>query len=405
MRLDFEPKGDALGRYYTDPAVGQVFISLFDRCQASSILDLGSGAGSLTFAAARRWIDARIQTVDVDLGAEEHIRIGMASYGHLYHNHLVADVLDENLPEIFGGKRFDLAVCNPPYTRIKWREGFSRILAEAGMEGLRTLSPWTLSSDIMFIAQILRLAEPGAEVGVIVPDGLISAKRHRAVRQALLERVRVMRVVQLPRRSFRGTEAQAHVIVFRNERGRGESIEISNLDTDGVSYPISVAKDDACIRMDYGYHRSTKGHLRNAFSLRSIGAEIIRGSLSSAEARQCYEPVFHTSSFNQPSAFDYRLDGSSLTPDRPGRRIAQSGDILLARVDRELQKKICVVRQGQAVLTDCIYRIRVPANWRDSVIRGLLSDAGQAALVGAARGVGARMLSKEDLLDLEIVTP
>lgn len=405
MRQELELRGDPLGRFYTDPAIGQVFVSLFDRRQASSILDLGSGGGSLTVAAARRWTDARIQTVDVDLGAEEHIRSGMASAGHAHHDHLVADVLDENLPEMVGGPRFDLAVCNPPYAKIKWRDGFSRILAEAGMEGLQTLPPPALSSDIMFIAQILRLAEPGAEVGVIVPDGLVSARRHLAVRQALLERVRVMRVVQLPRRSFRGTEAQAHVIVFRNERGRGEPVEISHLDADGVSSPIVVGNEDAGIRMNHGYYQSVTGTLRKGFSLRGIGAEIIRGSLSSAQARACREPVFHTSSFNQQSTFDYRLNGAGVASDRPGRRIAEPGDILLARVDRNLHRKICVVSQGQAILSDCIYRIRVPANWRNTVVRGFLSDAGQAALIGATRGVGARMLSKEDLLDLEFETP
>ena len=398
-------RGDPLGRYYTDFAVGQVFVSLFDRHKASSILDLGSGGGSLTLAAARRWMDARIQTVDVDLRAEEHIRSGMASAGHLHHDHLVADVLDENLPEMVGGPRFDLAVCNPPYTRIKWRDGFARILAEAGMEGLRALPPKALSSDIMFIAQILRLAEPGAEVGVIVPDGLVSARPYRAVREALLQRVRVMRVVQLPRRSFRGTEAQAHVIVFRNERGRGEPVEISHLDADGVSSPIVVGHEDARIRMNHGYYLSATRTSKKGFSLRGIGAEITRGSLSSAEARACTEPVFHTSSFHQESSFEYRLDGTSVASDRPGRRLAQPGDILLARVDRNLHRKICLVERGQAVLTDCIYRIRVPAAWRSTVVRGLLSDSGQAALIGATRGVGARMLSKEDLLDLEILTP
>jgi type I restriction enzyme M protein len=405
MRQELQLNGDPLGRFYTDPAIGQIFVSLFDRRQATSILDLGSGGGSLTFAAARRWIEARIQTVDVDLGAEEHIRTGMASAGHIQHDHLVADVLDENLPEMVGGPRFDLAVCNPPYTRIKWREGFNRILAEAGMDELKALPPGALSSEIMFIAQILRLAEVGAEVGVIVPDGLISARPYRKVRQALLERVRVIRVVQLPRGSFRGTEAQAHVIVFRNERSRGEPVEISRLDANGVSSPILVGNDDARLRMNYGYYLSATTKPERGLSLRSLGAEVTRGSLSSAEARECREPFFHTSSFNQPSAFNYRLEGSRIAADRPGKRIAQPGDILLARVDRNLHRKICMVSQGQAVLTDCIYRIRVPATWRDAVMRGFLSQVGQAALIGATRGVGARMLSRDDLLDLEIVAP
>ncbi|MER8555888.1 MULTISPECIES: N-6 DNA methylase [unclassified Mesorhizobium] len=394
-------RGDPLGRFYTDPLIGQAFVSLFDRRHATSILDLGSGSGSLTVAAAQRWASARIQTIDLDLDAEKYIRLGMASAGHQAHEHLVADVLDEDLPEKVGQSRFDLAVCNPPYTRVRWRKGFARILADAGMDHLHAVPPTALGSDIMFVAQILRLAEPGAEIGVIVPDGLVSARRSLAVRQALLERLRVMRIVQLPRGSFRGTEAQAHVIVFRNERGRGDPVEISNIGIDGISSPILVRAEDAAFRMDFSFYKSTK-IVRRGFTLRAIQAEIVRGSLSSAAARACGEPVFHTTGFDQTSPFTYRLSGQSLGADRPGKRIAEPGDILLARVDRELQRKICVVARGRALLTDCIYRIRVPATWRDTVVRSLLSEGGQAALLGVSRGVGARMLNREDLLDLEI---
>ena len=85
MLQGFRTGSDPLGRYYTDPVIGKVFVSMFDRRHVSAILDLGSGSGSLTIAAARRWADAHIQTVDIDLGAEEHIRLGMASAGHQAH--------------------------------------------------------------------------------------------------------------------------------------------------------------------------------------------------------------------------------------------------------------------------------------------------------------------------------
>ena len=396
-------KRDPLARYYTDPTIGQVFVSLFDRGNANSILDLGSGGGSLTIAAAHRWANARIQTIDLDLDAEAQIRTSMASAGHNAHEHLVADVLDEELPNKVGGSRFDLAVCNPPYMRIRWREGFTRILADAGMQSLHAIPPAALTSDIMFVAQILRLAEPGAEIGVIVPDGLVSARRSRAVRQALLERVRVMRVVQLPRGSFLGTEAQAHIIVFRNERGRGEPVEISNFDIDGISAPVAVDKQAAESRMDFSFYQ-TGIRSRRGFNLRALGAEIIRGSLSTVEARACGEPVFHTDQFDSAVALSHRLPEQPVCKDRPGRRVAEPGDILLARVDRDLQRKICVIVRGRAVLTDCVYRVRVPATWRDVVARALLSESGQAALLRASRGVGARMLNKQDLLDMEIET-
>lgn len=393
---------DPLGRYYTDPSVGRFFVSLFDRRHASSILDLGSGNGSLSVAAAQRWASARIQSVDIDHGAAEHILQGMASAGHQEHAHLIADALDENLPEMFGNSRFDLAVCNPPYSRIRWREGFARILSESGFDDLHALPADTLPSDIVFVAQILRLAEPGAEIGVIVPDGLVSGRRSRVVRRALLSRVRIVRVVQLPRGSFRGTEAQAHVIVFRNEVGQGEPIEISLMEPSGITPPLKITYSEAEVRMDYRYYGSRNQGGGKHFTLRGLGAEIVRGTLSSSEARTSPHPIFHTTCYGQPNPLAYQLSHQYLGLDRSGYRVAEPGDILLARVDRDLHRKVCLISEGRSVLTDCIFRVRVSASWRETVARALQSASGQAALIRASRGVGARMLNKEDLLDLEV---
>lgn len=395
---------DPLDRYYTDPAVGRFFVSLLDRKQPSAILDLGSGGGSLSLAVARRWTGARILTVDVDHASIEPIRIGMASTGHERHEHLVADALDENLPELVSGTRFDVAVCNPPYARARWRNGFERILKEAGLCELQSVPRQALNSDILFVAQILRLAQIGAEIGLIVPDGLASGRRSRPIRTALLRRTRIMRIVQLPRGSFRGTDAQAHIIVLRNEPGTGQDIEISRISDSGLAAPLRISVAEAEHRMDYSWYEPRLGGRGLPFTLRSIGAQIIRGNLSSAEAKSCPDPVFHTTDYRQSAQFAYSLSHGFSGPDRPGRRVAEPGDILLARVDRELHRKVCLVSEGRAVLTDCIFAIRVPAIWRHTVLRALLSPRGQAGLIRASRGVGARMLGKEDLLDLELET-
>jgi type I restriction enzyme M protein len=395
---------DPLDRYYTDPAVGRLFVDLLDRRQPSAILDLGSGGGSLSLAVARRWAGARILTVDVDHGSVESIRRGMASAGHELHEHLVADALDENLPELVSGARFDVAVCNPPYARTRWRTGFERILKEAGLCELQAIPRQALTSDILFVAQILRMAEAGAEIGIIIPDGLASGRRSRPIRSALLRRTCVTRIVQLPRGSFRGTDAQAHIVVLRNERGNGLEIEISRISASGPVAPLRISVADAEHRMDYSWYEPRLGGSGRTFTLRAIGAQILRGNLSSSEARSCPDPVFHTTDYRQPDSFAYSLSPSFSGADRPGCRVAEPGDILLARVDRELHRKACLVTEGRAVLTDCIFAIRVPAMWRHTVLRAFLSPRGQAALIRASRGVGARMLGKEDLLDLELET-
>lgn len=83
-------------------------------------------------------------------------------------------------------------------------------------------------------------------------------------------------------------------------------------------------------------------------------------------------------------------------------RIAEPGDILVARVDRALHEKVCFVASGRAAITDCVYRVRVLPEWRPRVLAALTSPAGRQALSALARGVGPRMLNREDLLDLPL---
>jgi len=395
-------KGDSLGRYYTGMEVSQIFVNLFKTVHATSILDLGSGGGALSLAAARRWFGARIQTVDVDPSAQR-LRTEISPSGNGGHEHLVADALGENLEELVGGARFDLGLCNPPYTRIPWRQNFSRILADASLDDLALKNNGGISSDILFIAQLLRLTRPGAEIGVIVPDGTVSGSRSEAVRKALLKRVSIRQVVQLPRGSFHDTEAQAYALFFRNEPGNGEEIEIRELGKGELCPPKWISHSQAALRMDYKYYRFPEDPSAG-FTLRNIQADIARGGISSSQAPNCGYPVFHTCNFIQPDPLAYRLPGNQPCQFRPGWRIAGPGDILLARVDRKLHRKICLVSAGHALITDLIYRIRVPGVWQRKVVEAFLSEEGQTALMRASRGVGARMLNKEDLLDITLKT-
>ena len=64
-----------------------------------------------------------------------------------------------------------------------------------------------------------------------------------------------------------------------------------------------------------------------------------------------------------------------------------------------------MVAGGRAAVTDCIYRVRVPAEVRMSVFDALRSPAGMASLLAVTKGVSARLLGKADLLDLRLQLP
>jgi type I restriction enzyme M protein len=76
---------------------------------------------------------------------------------------------------------------------------------------------------------------------------------------------------------------------------------------------------------------------------------------------------------------------------------------LVARVGRTAPDKVIGVGKGGVAYTDCLYRIRVPAEWRQCVLANLTSAAGRAWLEQHGYGVAARQLTRSDLLNLPLV--
>lgn len=395
---------DPLARFYTRPAVGDVLVTLMGEITPRRILDLGAGGGALSRAARLRWTNSDITTVDVDeaIAPDAFSTIGLAGPG--LHRHVVADVLDADLPdrlgEVAGG--FDAALCNPPYIVPRWQPSFARILEEAGLDGLFH-TKHEPSAEAIFIAQNLRLTRDGAQIGLIVPDGLVTGRRFRAFRRAILQNHTVQSVVQLPRGSFRRTDAQAFILVIAKGVLSQEGIALHRMGAEGsLSEPICVTRDQAEERLDYGHHVLFQHPANPSSTLADLGAEVRRGSLETPQARTTHLPVFHTTDFPAERS-DTGLALADCNPETFGNLIvAEPGDILIARVDRSLHRKVVQVGSGRAALTSCVYRVRVAQDVRAAVFASLTSPQGCARLASTARGVGPRMLGKEDLLRMPL---
>jgi len=81
-------------------------------------------------------------------------------------------------------------------------------------------------------------------------------------------------------------------------------------------------------------------------------------------------------------------------------KIAKAGDILIARIGRNLHEKVCLLPRGTCVISDCIFAVRSAPEHRDALLTYLLSNDGKAALKAASHGVGAKYLSRSDVLGL-----
>lgn len=401
---------DPWGRYYTSPDVSRSLVECIEVGKPKLVVELGSGLGSLCLAAADRWSEAQLVTVDVDSQTQESLNPRL-----LRHSHFIHDALDEKLSDKIGLKlgTADVAVCNPPYIRPRWRSDFGKILEDAGLSGTLT-SIHDAGADLLFLAQNLRLLRRNGKLGLILPDGLVTAERFRGVRHALLRQHMIEQVIQLPRRVFKDTEAQTYLVVLSKMSGETQHVTLRQMKHDGnVSDSVEVPQDLAAKRLDYSYHarqriQSSSNSLK-AISVGEVVAEVIRGTICSSAIAQFPVRVFHLTDFSQPSDEQivrivpkhFTLGKRAAKIAMNNARLAQPGDILLARVGRKLENRLALVVHGPCVISDCIFALRTSDEYRERLYQFFDSEMGRNALAASARGVAARFISKSDLSEIQ----
>lgn len=400
---------DHLGRYYTHSSVSQLLVGLLPAGSPLSVLDLGAGEGSLSIAASSKWTDAELITIDVDHAASEVLsrRLVEGKFQGRHH-HLPNDALSVDLRSLLTERKINppsIAVCNPPFLVPRWRKGYGQILEDAGFSGAL---PAITSTDaaVIFLAQNLRLLASGGTLGIIVPDSLMCAEKYRGFRATLMDKYEILQAIRLPRGSFVGTDALAHILVITNRRPTVTSVRLSCLSTaNGLSRQIYVDRDQAIKRLDYTFHQALTGVEPSATRLLDITLDLRRGNLNSAQVRNSPAFILHTTDINDDMSgkwinFERHVNLSSIKPENTS--IAEPGDILIARVGRNAAKKVIGVAYGSVPLSDCLYRLRVPAEHRELVLNALASKVGQEWLEMHAYGVAARHICKGDLLNFPL---
>jgi type I restriction enzyme M protein len=390
------------GRYYTPSRISRLLVSSMKRPDPALVLDLGSGRGSLSKAARHLWREIQLITVDIDPQFGDVLdREVCTTHGH---RHVLADGLTFDLRDRLqlGNRIVGAALCNPPYVRIRHRKELVRLLQEAGLAhdlAENALVP----ADILFLAQNLRLLRSGGQIGILVPDGFACGEQYASLRRSLCDMHSIDRVISLPLGAFVRTEARAHVFIITKNGKQPRKIPVSQLDELGrLSQPLMIEIEEAEVRLDYAYFQERViGRKRTVkVYLRDIPHSITRGSFNSAEAK-IRNGVFHTTDFPIGSAMRFPSQ-LSILPGVAAPVMAAAGDILLARVGRKLQEQVCIVTSGESAISDCVLRLRVPQTMQKSVLKALTSTRGKSFLRSAARGSGARYLSRAALLELPV---
>jgi len=394
---------DSLGRYYTNSEISDFLVSQMVGLNPRSVLDLGAGAGSLSIAALVKWRNIELITVDIDKQVSGILGNGVRKHSSAKHTHICADVLSLSSDELMElrHKKLEVGVCNPPFILPKWRKGYSEIIEDAGFSSCLPVMN-TVDSALLFLAQNLRLLTDGATLGIMLPDSLISSAKYKNFRRELLERYSVRLVVKLPRYSFHNTDALAHIVILQKKKPSGSNVELFMLrESHELSQGYSVSFEDAINRLDYEFYKyPIQKSTKKVILLGDLASEITRGSISSSEAKDMHAHVIHTTdltSKNYGMWCNFSRLGKKIDSERTQYKTASPGDILVARVGRNLETKVIGVSSGYPLISDCILRLRVPKQYREQILQALSCKEGANWLASRAYGVGAKHITKSDL--------
>ena len=345
-----------LARFDTPAHVAKALLQLTGA--GRSVLDLAAGGGVLATEALASDPDCLITTVDVDPMALPDLGPN--------HRHILADVLSGNLPaELLPPGGFDLVLCNPPY-------GSER--------------------EIRFVTHALDYLQPGGRAGFVLPHSFLAGAAAVDFRSRLAAEHHIANIVSLPRGTFPGADVCAFLVTLQKGLGPSAEAPFHVLDrNDGLMEQGTV--DLRSQRWD----RRLRQLPDEAMTLRELGADVVRGRLKKGE-----EPPEGTVGVDTPDLIPdvswIHLTGHGEAPDGA----AVEGDILVARIGRNLHRKVSMVLGGWAIPSDSILRIRLPDEDRGRAFLSLTSEAGRQSLALAARGTGATYLTREDLLDLPL---
>lgn len=381
------------GCYYTPMPLAKLLVKQF-QISASKVVDLGVGRGALLSEAALRWPTAQLIGADRDPTVLELLR----PY-HPTATLLPIDVLLNNFEEAIGNgiRGCDVALCNPPYLHVRPKEHHRELLVKFGLE------PHEVNRGVqaaaIFLAHLLEAVRPGGEVGVILPDGLLSGRDNAPLRRVLLTKHEVRSVIELPRSCFERTEALTHILILRKGGRTQANVPVCRADVSGeITATRHVPAQELEYRMDFNFYRNWDAKkVAQCVTLNDLGVKIIRGRSSGKDLRASNNPFLHTS--------DLPIRPSEISAERvfaPKEIIAEPGDILVARVGTRVLGRRALLKSGQVPISDCVYILRPPIEHRNAVWEAMMSPLAEQWFQAFAHGVCAQLISKADLLGFPI---
>lgn len=384
-----------LAQYYTQNSISRLLISKILVRNPKTVIEIGVGEGSLLREAKKKWRNCEIIGGDIDSDNINSLKEEFPLTKFYVINGLSSN-LNNELKIDLGS--VDVCICNPPYMPIKKHKEFEQILEKSNLGSISDYSQ--ITTDLIFLAQNLLLLKEGGELGIIIPDGLLTCHSFVNFRKKIIENYTLKGIIELPAKIFKKTEAKTHILVIKKRKSSSSKVPIYLADDHGsILNKINVNKEKLSFRMDYKYHFwRSKSEIKGQ-TLKDLGVEIYRGSKSKKDIELMGVEFVHTTHLK----LNYSKKIFKNRKKIDGHRYGEEGDILISRVGKRCLGKVLYVDGGVVLISDCIYRLRVPLKYREKVIEALNSDYGRDWIKAHSHGVCAKVISKFDMLNFKVV--
>lgn len=371
----------SLEQYYTEEVIGERLVAMLPCSAPETCLELSAGKGALLTPIIKKWPHIQISTCELDPENNSFLKNNFSG------KHFELDVISSTFDRTFKKEcsRFDLAVCNPPFS---WRINSKYEKSSLKDFGMEWMCDWSkVRSEIIFIIQNLKLLKETGYLAIILPELIVFSDTFSKFREHLSTFTSVISISEVETGSFKGTEARTYILVLSKSR---------------FNAPFSLTNGGQKTSMhsqNEFYSWSSKASKNSLFSLAESTFDLKRGKHSGKTLRHSNLAYYHTTGFFAGE------DPDSVCPSAQDRvvqatnpLVASTGHVLINRVGTRALGKAVVVERGSYVVSDCAFRLALPDDIDPYEVVAFWHQHAEV-IIQNARGTCAQYITKNDIIN------
>jgi len=338
-------------------------------------------------------------------------------------NFISGDALTDLLP-LLG--TFDLAIGNPPFSAQANLEKRSQILQGFDFGFGRS----SQCLEILFLELFLKLVKPRGRVAIILPDGPLSNRPFKYVRDWLLCRAHVEAILSLPRGIFTKTSAKTNILIAQKlspaHQPYRDPTSLFVCDDVSALCPINLADwqevddrwqkivlaDESDWRPE-AHHSSARATFSDSIKLGDV-FRLRTGFALYGEQRELLDApsrdrVLLVRAKNLAPAGGLRLNSNCGYINRHGDAFCEDslvrpGEILFVRVGAGCYGRTALMPEGLDAQADDWIHVLTPIADIDcaGLVEWFNNEEGRKQIQRLAKGVGTLSISKTSLAEMRI---